>query len=183
MVPAETHFDKLGRQVMQRSWDQTGAWINSDTVYDARGRLRKTSSPQTWADRQANRYGWTIYTRDDLGRPTQVQTTDKAGTGWDTTTIAYSGLGTTTTNPKLQTRTETLNGLGKLKSATDANTKTTSYVYDPFGNLKVTTDPKGNQIKVGYDTLGRKTQLIDPDLGTWAYKVNPLGQTWEQTDA
>jgi YD repeat-containing protein len=183
VVPKETFFDALGRQVFVRSWDYQAGWLAADNVYDALGRLRKSSSPHTWADRAANRVGWTLYTRDDLGRPTKVETTNQTGTGYDATDIIYAGQSTTTTNAKSQDRTEVVNGLGKLKRATDANGKATSYVYDPWGNLKTTTDPLSNQIKVNYDTLGRKTQLADPDLGTWNYKVNPLGQTYEQTDA
>jgi RHS repeat-associated protein len=184
-VPVETFFDALGREVFSRSWSYQAEWIVADKVYDADGRLRMTSRAQTWSDRNANpkRMGWTIYTRDDLGRATKIETTNALGTGYDATTIDYSGQTTTTTNARSQIRTEVLNGLGKLKSVTDAASKTTNYLYDPWGNLKQTTDPLGNQIVVTYDTLGRKTQLDDPDLGVWNYKVNPLGQTYEQTDA
>jgi RHS repeat-associated protein len=183
VVPTETFFDALGRQVLQRTWNYQATSVVSDWVYDSRGRLSKLSHVATLPDRNNDVVGWTVYTRDDLGRPIQVDTTNRLGTGYDTTTVDYSGLSTTTTNAKSQARTEVLNGLGKLKSATDAAGKATSYLYDPWGNLKKTTDPLGNQIVVAYDTLGRKTQLDDPDLGVWNYKVNPLGQTYEQTDA
>jgi len=61
--------------------------------------------------------------------------------------------------------------------------KAKGYIPLSWGNLTRSTDPAYNQIAIGYDRLGRKLQLDDPDLGHWTYKVNPLGQTWQQTDA
>jgi RHS repeat-associated protein len=182
-APTETFFDALGRQVMSRTWNYRAEQVFVDNVFDSLGRLRMVSRVQTGADRSTDHFGWGLYTRDDLGRPTKIETTNQTGNGYDATTVVYAGQSTTTTNPKSQTRKEVLNGLGKLKSVTDAASKTTSHLYDPWGNLKRTTDPLGNQIQIAYDTLGRKTQLDDPDLGVWTYKVNPLGQTYEQTDA
>jgi RHS repeat-associated protein len=183
VVPFEAHFDKLGRQVMTRTWDHKAEPIMADWVFDADGRLRMVSRPHTLTDGNAHRFGWSLYTRDDLGRTTKIETTNQNGGANDATLIGYAGLSTATTNANGQVRAELLNGLGKPKAVTDPNGKQTSYAYDPWGNLLTTTDPKGNQLKVTYDTLGRKTQLKDPDLGTWTYKVNPLGQTYEQIDA
>lgn len=182
-VPSETFFDAMGRQVLARSWNYAAEQILSDLVYDAKAQLHKSSRPHTLTDRKNNVISWETNTRDDLGRPTKVETPNPLGTGLDATLIDYSGSSTLTTNAKSQTRTEVVNGLGKLRSVTDANNKTTQFLYEPWGNLAQTTDPKGNLIVVTYDTLGRRTSLADPDLGTWTYKVDPLGQTFEQTDA
>jgi RHS repeat-associated protein len=184
-VPSEVFSDAHARHVFSRTWDTAGLAVLADETYDAKGQLYRVSAPHALADRNATpqRVGWTRYTRDDLGRIVTVETSNLAGTGYDTTTVVHSGTTTTTTNPKSQVRTEVLNGLGKVKRITDANQKSTAYAYDPFGNLLTTTDPVGNMVAVTYDRLGRRTQLADPDLGSWNYKVNPLGQTYQATDA
>ena len=183
-VPLETFHDTLSRKVMTRTWDAQGSWVLADWIHDAKGKLLRQTAPHTWADRPAQRHGRTeVAERDALGRATLVQTTQQSGTGTDDTRAMYNGLVTTVVNAKGQSRTTTLNVLGQVASVTDAKGKTTTYGHDPFGNLKTTTDPLGNTIVVGYDDLGRKTQLADPDLGAWVYKVDALGQTHEQTDA
>jgi YD repeat-containing protein len=170
-VPSETFTDPLGRSVLTRSWGFGGTAILSENIYNSLGWLDHSSRPY-YAGASAI---YSYYGYDSLGRLQQSQTPNDAGTGYDTTTISYSGQSTTRTNAKNQTRTEVRNALGKLKSVTDAASFTTSYVYDGFGNLLQTTDPRGNQILVTYDKLGRKTNLVDPDLGAWQYSVNPRG--------
>lgn len=183
-VPLETFHDKLSRKVMTRTWDAQGNAVYADWIHDHKGKLLKQTTPHTWADRQALRHGTTeVAGRDALGRPTLIKTTRSAGTGTDDTQVTYNGLSTTVVNAKGQSRATAMNVLGKVASTTDTNAKVTRYAYDPFGNLKVSTDPLANQISLTYDDLGRKTQLKDPDLGTWSYKVDALGQTYEQTDA
>jgi YD repeat-containing protein len=34
-----------------------------------------------------------------------------------------------------------------------------------------------------YDLAGRKTRMTDPDMGTWSYAYNALGELERQTDA
>lgn len=178
-VPTETFSDTLGREVLTRTWGFDGTAILSDKVYGTKGRVQKIARPR-FASAAAV---WTEYTRDDLGRVTQIQSPTKTGSGYYTTSFQYNGLETTTINAKTQSRVEAVNGQGKLVSVVDAYGKTTRYVYDAFGNLLRTTDAAGNQVHVDYDRLGRKTTLDDPDLGRWAYVVDPLGRTRRQTDA
>jgi RHS repeat-associated protein len=178
-VPGEDFSDALGRVVMSRSWGFDGRAIVQHKAYDDKGRLAAVSRPRFDSAAAV----WTYYDRDALGRVWRIRHPNSNGAGEDATTYDYDGLRLTHTNAKQQTRVELRNGLGKLKSVTDANNGTTAYLYDPFGNLSRTTDPKGNQIDIGYDRLGRKTSLNDPDLGAWQYWVDPLGQTWKQQDA
>ena len=178
-VPAETFTDSLGRQVLTRTWGFDGAAILADKIYGSKGRVQKIARPRLAAASAV----WTEYTRDDLGRVTQIQSPAKTGSGSYTTTFQYNGLQTTTINAKTQSRVETVNGQGKLVSVVDARNKTTRYLYDAFGNLLRTTDAAGNQVHIYYDRLGRKTTLDDPDLGRWSYVVDPLGRTRRQTDA
>jgi len=177
-APVETFVDALDRQVLMRSWGFDGRQVLSQKVYDAQGRVAQVSRPYFAGATPV----WTTYDSDALGRAWRMRAPNAAGTDTDDTRIDFNGLSTTTTNSKLQVRTELRNAKGKLQSVSD-EAGTTSYVYEPFGNLARTTDPKGNQIVVGYDRLGRKATLADPDLGTWQYFVDPLGRTWKQVDA
>ena len=64
----------------------------------------------------------------------------------------------------------------------------TDYRYDPFGNLiKTVVDAAatGKRVRTthSYDTRGRKTATTDPDLGSWTYQYNALGEVLRQTDA
>ena len=59
----------------------------------------------------------------------------------------------------------------------------TRYTYDLRGNLTGVTDAAGNRTTITYDGLGRKTQVQDPDTGTWTYGYDALGRLTHQTDA
>jgi YD repeat-containing protein len=182
--PVEEYFDPLGRAVRTLTRNMGGSWVVRDRTFDDKGRLDSATRAHLWSERNdPSKTAATNLTSDAIGRFTRIESPQADGAGVDVTTIEYLGLDLKRTNAKLQARTERRNGLGLIKSATDAAAKQTSYLYDPFGNLRRTTDPAGNQINVIYDKLGRKTQLKDPDLGTWNYLVDPLGRTYQQTDA
>lgn len=178
-VPTEQFDNVIGKVALTRTWGFDGTPVLSEKVYDDRGRLQKVSRPRFAIDAAV----WTTYVRDDLARVTQIQSPNQTGSGVDLTNYVYHGLTRTSTNAKLQSRTEFRDGTGKLRKVTDALSKSTEYVYDSFGNLVRVTDARGNQIVIGVDSLGRKTALDDPDLGQWRYVVDPLGQTLQQTDA
>jgi RHS repeat-associated protein len=183
-VPWEAFYDVNGRLVMKRSWDYAGNATYQDWVYDASGHLAQKSIPQTAAARLAGTYGWTYYSGyDALNRVGTITTTKKTGSGVDTTTLLYSGLTTTTTDPNDHTTKQLLNGLGKIKQVTDGLSHVTSYVYDPFGGVVQTADSSGNVNSFVLDALGRRTQQVDKDLGTWTYVVDAAGRVRQQKDA
>ena len=103
------------------------------------------------------------------------------------TTAAYSGRTTSVSNHNGVRSSRSVNSQGKVVSITDAeataDASSVSYQYDPWGNLTQTTDAAGNVTTMAYDLRGRKTQLIDPDMGTWNYSVDNLGQVTSQLDA
>lgn len=92
----------------------------------------------------------------------------------------YSGLTLVHTNDKGQVRTTELNPIGQAVRITDANGAQLAHLYEAFGGLKKTQDALGNQTSVTYDWLGHRTQLVDPDKGTWNYSFDPLGQVLTQ---
>lgn len=96
------------------------------------------------------------------------------------TSVDYTGLVTTTTNDKGQTRVEEKNVDGKLVRVTDALLAQVAYQHDAFGNLVVTQDALQNQVKVDYDKRGRKIAMTDPDTGYWQYEYDALGQLVRQ---
>ena len=63
----------------------------------------------------------------------------------------------------------------------------TDYAYDLLDHLKqVTRDSGGSNQTIStmtYDGLGRKSQLVDPDTGTWNYGYDAAGNLTTQTDA
>lgn len=59
----------------------------------------------------------------------------------------------------------------------------TSYVYDVRNQTTDIFDDAGNQTQLFYNQLGQKWQMIDPDMGTWSYYYNAVGELTSQYDA
>lgn len=177
-VPQVVYRDSAGHVERSRTWGFDGTSIVTDQRYDDQGRLWEKDQPRF---ENASAYLASRQRYDDLNRVISVTTKDDNGTD-RTTTTTYQGLIVEKTNPMLQTRSETYDVLGQLRSVLDSGAPRglTSFTYDPFGGLKTTTDPNGNVITVDYDTLGRKTGLHDPDLGWIEYSIDPLGQIYAQ---
>jgi YD repeat-containing protein len=76
---------------------------------------------------------------------------------------------------------------GKLVATTQSTTPShaipANYFYDPAGNLRTILDAAGNKLVAYYDDVGRKTQVDDPDRGTWTYTWDGIGRLESQTDA
>ena len=178
-VPQVSYRDSAGHIERSRTWGFDGTSIVTDHRYDDRGRLWESDQPRfdNAPAYLASRQGY-----DDLNRVIRVTTKDGSGADQTTRTDNH-GLIVELTNPLQQTRTETRDVLGQLRSVLDSGAPrgTTSFTYDPFGNLKTTTDPNKNVITVDYDNLGRKVGLHDPDLGWIEYSLDPVGQVFAQT--
>jgi RHS repeat-associated protein len=200
--------DRMGRDVrsVTQAFDgsaqasgKAGALVYKDTVYSPYG--AKSIETQAYfagsgssTTSGGNDVGLSQIVVDVLGRPTTVYVADpNGGAGTQSignygsrrvaqTTYAYSGLATTTTNDKGQTRKEDKNALGELVRVTDASGATLIHQRDAFGNLVQTKDALGNLTTLTYDYRGRKTKLQDPDTGTWNYDYDALGQlVWQQS--
>src|SRR6185369_3634031 len=126
-----------------------------------------------------------VYTRDDEGNATYN------GATVATATFNYNGLTVTQTSvrtsknaqgqqqstPSLIT-TKTSNPLRQLVEVKDALNGTLRKRYDAFGNVLETQDAQDNRVKTVFDFPHgrRKTQLSDPNAGTWNYRYNALGE-------
>lgn len=81
---------------------------------------------------------------------------------------------------------KTYDGRGALKTETDANGKSRSFVYSPLGQLVEITNRLGAKIKAIYDARGNLVRVIDPNGNSTSYKYDrnnrlvqeilPLGQ-------
>jgi len=61
-------------------------------------------------------------------------------------------------------------------------TYNTSYSYNEADDLVSVRDHFGNNFNFTFDSLGRKLSLIDPDLGTWTYEYDRVGNLIKQSD-
>ena len=60
---------------------------------------------------------------------------------------------------------------------------TTNYSYDPVNRLTTMTEMGWSSTTVTYNMLGYKTAMTDPDMGTWAYDTDAVGNLAYHIDA
>ncbi|MGB0513714.1 MAG: RHS repeat domain-containing protein, partial [Wenzhouxiangellaceae bacterium] len=129
---------------------------------------------------------WTHTGYDVFGRPVEVITPDL-----ESTTVEYSGLTETRTNPIGQRTVTTRNVLGETVSETrhpepgrPGQSTTTTFSHDALGQLVTTDGPMtGDAITLAYDPRGHKIATHDPDTGSWYYDYDGAGQLRCQRDA
>jgi RHS repeat-associated protein len=188
-APTKTvYLDSLNREIRSETQGFDGTLVRKDTEYDSLGRVARVSQPYKVGATPV----WTTYQYDVLGRV--IQTNEPATGGGSvrtvttynglTTTVTVSNAGTGSNMPEavVQSRTTTKNSQGQVVQVTDTQGNNITYTYDPFGNLK-TTNAGGVVTTLSYDLRGRKTQMVDPDMGTWQYAYNALGEFVWQKDA
>ena len=169
---SHVYFDNFGREVATQTTAFDGTNTYTNKVYDAKGRVTESYEPSS--NITGGSYKST-FDYDFLGRAVR-EVTPAFGGGTAQTLKEYNGLVTTTTNAKDQARIETRNINGQLVSVTDANNKTITYGYDADGSFETSTDSKGNVITSTFDSVGHKTEVNDPDKGSWRYYYNALGE-------
>ena len=188
---------------------RSGAIVVSDTVYDANGAKVIETQPYflsagSSTTQGSNDLGAVKFVYDELGRQTATYAIDAnansantqsfGGSGAvgygvygvkivSTTTYAYVGLNTTTTNDKGQTRTEEKSANGDILRVTDTTGAQIAYQLDAFGNVIKTIDALQNSITATFDYKGLKTLMSDPDKGVIEYCFDALGQLKGQRNA
>ncbi|MBO0720793.1 MAG: RHS repeat-associated core domain-containing protein, partial [Blastocatellia bacterium] len=112
---------------------------------------------------------------DALGRLSRI-TEDPGGLNYDTY-YSYDALGNLLLVMQgAQTRTFIYNSLSRLTSATNPESGTIAYAYDPDGNLIEKTDDRGVKTTITYDALNRiKSKVYSGTTpeGTAAANVTP----------
>jgi RHS repeat-associated protein len=199
-TPTEVHwYDLLGREVKQAHRGFDGTFIQTLTEYDSLGLPKRTSVPHFAG---STPYWTTFNSYDRLGRVTQKTApgadiinviTNYTYTGTETkikvraANLSGTGNCPTTTNLCMDMRryTDVLGRLVKTVQALDGNSNyaTTRYWYDGPGNPVAAEDAEGNVTRATYDARGRRTQMDDPDAGTWNFTYDGLGELLTQTDA
>ncbi len=186
---SQVYFDGLGRKYLTKSTGPDNKEIVTETVYDLRGNVWKTSLPFFNIGGVKK---WVVIEYDLAGRKTKVTNPDgsfilNCYDDWTSATIDANGH---------KTR-QVRNVFGKpllvqefsgTYSSCDPNSTTnvyseTTYEYDVQGKLLKTTDDKGNESILTYNTLSRKIGMDDPDMGVWSYEYDNVGNIVKQTDA
>lgn len=187
---SENYFDGLGRTYLTKAKGPDSKIIATNTVYDARGTVRKSSLPYFYGDE--SRYLLTDY--DVIGRVRRSG--QESPTDYVRSLVCYDKDVTVKIDPNNHRRREVRDSSGRLikiqeytGTFSDCSTEegspyaTTTYQYDVLGNLRFVTDAKGNQTEMRYDTLGRKRYMHDPDMGVWNYTYDANSNLQTQTDA
>ncbi|MEX2247979.1 MAG: polymorphic toxin type 33 domain-containing protein [Dehalococcoidia bacterium] len=185
-------YDGYGRELSTLSpYSATQRVVPSRTVVDALGRPKLQSLPEATDSSTCIEpvFGTmplgTVHYYDTLGRTTTV---DEIGSGQ--TTFTYTGLTTAVVDANGHKRESVADGRGRttaVKEYTGTSPytlyATTTYAYDALDNLGKVTDALLNETTMDYDMLGRKTQMADPDMGTWYYTYDAAGNLKTQLDS
>lgn len=161
-------------------------------IYEA-GRYDVTTTPEfssdcTFLSSVSDTQSKTITYKDNRGRVLQ-EVSPGADSGSPVNEITYSY----DINSQYQS----------IKTATDSNAKTKTFVYDLNDNLVQVIDEAGGELEYTYDAvgnietvsvngtptielnhnmLGQKTQMVDANLGTITYEYDLFGRLYRQTD-
>ncbi len=163
----------------------------TDYLYNAYGSVVKQTVPYsspTGSGMRAQDFTKpnTQNTYDALGRVTVTLLPDASSTS-----TTYNGNETTVRDAKNQATRQVVNELGLLVEVHPPLDPWTRYTYDQMDRMI-----KAEQMKntppnltvlatttLTYDNAGRKNSMADPDMGTWNYIYDAVGNLTQQTDA
>ncbi len=164
--------------------------ILTDTFYDAGGRVFQQTVPYEMTPGmnyhpRSTTAAYTETSYDVLGRTSVITATDSTTTSylyWDGYNNEVPYLDSMVTNPRGNDTTTRSDVWGRVDLVTPAIAPTVAYTYDPADRL-VSVLRGGLTTTLGYDLGGRKTSMVDPDMGSWGYTYDALGNLLTQTDA
>lgn len=202
-----SYYDLLGRSILSETQAYAaGQWTATATAYDRLGRSVQTSEPyfSSGASLQlCPSSGCSKVQYDILGRGTLViHPDDSPSRPVRTSTWYYGGactlqgsastcLSKRVTNAKGQQSFEHQSVLGDLVGTQDAAGLVMNFDHDAHGNLVQVTRTPSDGSSAGqsivttavFDDLGRRSQLNDPDMGSWSYTYNAAGELIEERNA
>ncbi len=168
------YLDDNGTTVRTTTPGFNNVAVLQDTQLDKVGRPSMVSRPYF----QGETPQWTVTTYDDLDRPKVIRNPDGS-----TIQHSFSGLSSTTTDPRGNITKSTFNARGLLIEMVDPFLNHFQLAYDPFDRLIQITRPDGRAATFSYDLQGRRTSAQDPDAGLWQYEYDPLNKLLRQVDA
>lgn len=162
------HYDALSREIRSGNRRFNGQWQYTDTEYNQRGMVYRSSLPF----RGASASYWNTSTYDSYGRRTKITEASGRITQW-----SYSGTSVTEAKDGI-TVTRTTNAAGDLVSVEDAAGTITYTLWDN-GQPSSITAPGNVTTSFTYDNYGRRTSIVDPSAGTrsTSYLYNTDGST------
>jgi len=192
-----TRYDQLGR--VREAQDPAGnitqyrTYIAQNTGYT----YKVVSNP--YITQTESTMGWTRTKYDTLGRVVEVNhfsgstlpapwgsnsaSTGLVGTTYspDTTNLVFCN---TTVDEASISRTNCIDGLGRLIRATENGiSTTTTYAYDALDSLISVTQPGSTARTFSYSSLKRLISATNPESGTTSYTYDANGNVATRTDA
>ncbi|MDR0237798.1 polymorphic toxin type 47 domain-containing protein [Acinetobacter sp.] len=162
------------RRTITKAYDNVNDVIIRNE-YNENGSLYRSSEPAL-SNVGYGSLQWTTFEYDTLGRVVKT-----VAPGNRVTSYTRNGLETIITNAKGQNRIERSNIANETTEIVNHDGHSLKYKRDALGRLTQTTDALGRNIVLTLDKNGNKLQQIDPNLGTWNYRYNVLGQpVWQQ---
>lgn len=188
---SEEYFDGLGRTDQTRAEGPGGNAIITETLYDARGLVWKTSAPHFANEASIE----TERDYDVLGRPVQV----KVG-GIVVGQRLYGQHMVRVIDGNFHEKREYKDAHDRLIKVEEFNlgqTYTTTYSYDAADSVTSVINAAQHNTTMVYDYLGRKVLMCDPNMGAlstvtnctsstpgvWKYDYYPAGDLKNQIDA
>jgi YD repeat-containing protein len=187
-------MDGLGRVIQTQSpYETAGYLVLTDTSYNAQGLTLNSGLPRTYNGTGGSYFAptWSSVPHattnyDALGRTTSVAYPDSSSE-----IFSYSGLRMTAIDRNNHQKVDEKDAFGRLVKVEEYTGNgtytlyaTTLYTYDPRDLLtQVMDNEAGLQTSINYNGFGRKYSMNDPDMGSWSYGYDALGNLTSQTDA
>lgn len=175
------YFDGLQRKIQTIAYGENGKPIYTHAYYDNMGRNYRNEGPYFT---KTGGYSWQKSAFDYFGRPKKIESPD-GEYGTVSTTFAYSGFETTTTDPDMARKKVVRDYLDRIIQVVEYSDKGeiyTGYAYNAVGDLYSITNHAGIATVFDYDALGRMRSMNDPDMGFWQYDYDPNGNLNTQLD-
>ena len=174
-------LDRMNRE-FEKQAEVSGKTVVSRTYYDHYSRVIWKSEPFFTTTAAAD-IQWTKVEYDLLGRPARTIGPHKINGQWAVEAMTFDANVKVSTNPTGQTKTITVDGLGRPKTIRDNAGSIITYTYDAIGQTIEMASSAGTSTRATYNERGLKTSDTDPDKGTWTYRINALGLVVEQSNA
>jgi RHS repeat-associated protein len=172
------NFDTQNR-VTQTVVDPTGLNLNTYQYYDKAGHITATVNANTHTTTMVfDTAGNVTATVDTVGSANLTVLTSYDGDNRVTQTVVDYGA-----SPHLNLTTkQSYDDAGRVTTAVDANSKTSTMAYDGDSNLIFTKNGAGNTTQNQYDPDNNLTKTIDADNFPWQYTYDAAGRNIQTID-